>query len=135
MCSTLLEDISDVVYTRTSRNAVAPVGKYLFVFSLALRRVLGVADLLVLLLALSHELGLAHLLEGFLALLSELGVAVILVHLLAHLRNSVTGEHDSLVYRHLFICCFTLRNDLFSPDDVALLGLSLENLLETFSEP
>ena len=62
-------------------------------------------------------------------------MAVILVHLLAHLGIFVTGEHEVLVYRHLFVYCFTLGNDLFSPDDVALLGLSLENLLETFSEP
>ena len=75
-----------LVDTRTrSSNAVDPIGKYLCVFSLALLRVLGVADLLILLLALGHELGLAHLLEGLLALLSELGVAVVLVYLLAHL--------------------------------------------------
>ena len=101
-------------------------------FSLALRRVLGATDLLILLLALGHELGLAHLLEGLLALLSELGVAVVLVNLLAHLRNLSLNVEK---YSHLFVCCFTLGNDLFSPDDVALLGLSLENLLETFSEP
>ena len=90
--------------TRTrSSNAVDPIGKYLCVFSLALLRVLGVADLLILLFALGHELGLAHLLEGLLALLSELGVAVILGHLLAHLRNFVTqrGEVQS-PFRLLF---------------------------------
>ena len=126
-----------VLVTRTrSSNAVNPVGKYLCVFSLALLRELGVADLLILLLALGHELCLAHLLEGLLALLSELGVAVVLVYLLAHLGIFVTEEHEELlVYHHLFVCCFTLGNDLFSPDDVTLLGLSLENLLKTFSEP
>ena len=82
-----------LVDTRTrSNNAVDPIGKYLCVFSLALLRVLGVADLLILLFALGHELGLAHLLEGLLALLSELGVAVVLVYLLAHLGNIVTQQ-------------------------------------------
>ena len=49
--------------------------------------------------------------------------------------HSTIQHGEVLVYHHLFVCCFTLGNDLFSPDDVALLGLSLENLLETFSEP